>query len=301
MHPSYRDLVIDVISSDAELQWEFLEHTNLSGIKIALSTAGGRFGEREMPLLTTEKSKRILIETCKRIAMQEEIENTIEILEVAVSMRDGTHDEFKEEVTRTVWQALKDRMEKNENREMVYLHRYIKKIASIHERMRGYDLPGLDVTSEWDEAIEEAIECNRGEYLIDGDVLSRYAELTRYLSVFSAEEMRKEERVGKRKELTKIIEDVVDWEINSETSATTAKEYTEEAERLEEISSSMATIANATKETEFEIMAREIEGKAEWYREYYESEGENGEDEEGWWSGGKGEDEGIIDKIFEDI
>lgn len=51
VHPSWRDLVIDHLSSDHDARERFLQHCSVHGALLALSLAGGHGGERELPLL----------------------------------------------------------------------------------------------------------------------------------------------------------------------------------------------------------------------------------------------------------
>jgi hypothetical protein len=51
VHPSWRDLVIDDLASDGDARRRFLGHCSIDGVLLALSTAGGAVGERNLPLL----------------------------------------------------------------------------------------------------------------------------------------------------------------------------------------------------------------------------------------------------------
>jgi hypothetical protein len=54
VHPSWRDLVIDQLTSDAAGRRAFLARAGIEGLLLALSTGGGRTGEREFPLLVDD-------------------------------------------------------------------------------------------------------------------------------------------------------------------------------------------------------------------------------------------------------
>ena len=51
VHPSWRDLVIDHLSSEHAARERFLRNCSVHGALLALSLGGGRRGERELPLL----------------------------------------------------------------------------------------------------------------------------------------------------------------------------------------------------------------------------------------------------------
>jgi hypothetical protein len=71
MHPSYRDLVIDELATDASLQADFLRSMSLEGIKLAVSSSGGSTGNRQFPLMTSPLSWERLEKGCMTIAFQE--------------------------------------------------------------------------------------------------------------------------------------------------------------------------------------------------------------------------------------
>jgi hypothetical protein len=63
-HPSCRDMVIDELAKDPGLLHPFLESTSLDGIKLAVSTAGGRKGKRRFPFITSQDCWRLLEKSC---------------------------------------------------------------------------------------------------------------------------------------------------------------------------------------------------------------------------------------------
>src|SRR5439155_7968902 len=56
IHPSYRDLVIDELTNDLQLQTIFLNNASLQGLQLALSEAGGASGARDFPFLGSDAS-----------------------------------------------------------------------------------------------------------------------------------------------------------------------------------------------------------------------------------------------------
>jgi hypothetical protein len=54
VHPSWRDLVIERLADDAAGRREFLAACGVEGALLALSVAGGRAGERRLPLLRAD-------------------------------------------------------------------------------------------------------------------------------------------------------------------------------------------------------------------------------------------------------
>lgn len=54
IHPSYRDLVIDELSSDDGIRKHFIATTDYAGVTLAISSLGGTVGGRSVPLLRDE-------------------------------------------------------------------------------------------------------------------------------------------------------------------------------------------------------------------------------------------------------
>lgn len=67
IHPSWRDLIIEYLATHQIERREFLTNCTLPGIMLALSTAGGQYGERQTPFLSREEDVLALISTLKRV------------------------------------------------------------------------------------------------------------------------------------------------------------------------------------------------------------------------------------------
>jgi len=64
IHPSYRDLVIDELTQNADLRNTFLKRASLEGVKLAVSDTGGRYGKRRLPFIRSAESWDVLRERC---------------------------------------------------------------------------------------------------------------------------------------------------------------------------------------------------------------------------------------------
>lgn len=81
IHPSYRDLVIDELIEDAKLRSAFIRGASLEGIKLAVSSTGGKSGERQHPFIRSAESWDILQERClSLVRTQDEQEELLETL-----------------------------------------------------------------------------------------------------------------------------------------------------------------------------------------------------------------------------
>jgi hypothetical protein len=82
MHPSYRDLVIDELASQAELRTRFLQRMSLQGIKLAISDSGGAEGNRVFPLMADSKSWELLRERCVQIVDNTDVGEISDLLTI---------------------------------------------------------------------------------------------------------------------------------------------------------------------------------------------------------------------------
>ena len=64
VHPSWRDLVIDELSADAEGRARFLAAAGLDGLELAISAGGGAHGERNLPLVRGDADWDALTARC---------------------------------------------------------------------------------------------------------------------------------------------------------------------------------------------------------------------------------------------
>ena len=60
VHPSWRDLVIDHLSSEHDARERFLRNCSVHGVLLALSLGGGHRGERDLPLLRRDADWDVL-------------------------------------------------------------------------------------------------------------------------------------------------------------------------------------------------------------------------------------------------
>jgi len=90
IHPSYRDLVIEELCQSAALSEQFLRSASLAGISLAVSTAGGEKGDRELPLLTDGHRWKVFAERCRELCDSVDIADLTNLLSVlAGALRQG--------------------------------------------------------------------------------------------------------------------------------------------------------------------------------------------------------------------
>lgn len=91
IHPSYRDLVIDELCSSPLFRNAFLSQMGVPGVILSLSDAGGRLGERRMPLMVDATSWHLLDATVQRLARSVNITDLLRITGALVGAAQVNH------------------------------------------------------------------------------------------------------------------------------------------------------------------------------------------------------------------
>jgi hypothetical protein len=68
VHPSWRDLVIEELATDADARRAFLRDCSVEGILLAVSTGGGLMGERALPLIVDDADWDLVGDHAARLA-----------------------------------------------------------------------------------------------------------------------------------------------------------------------------------------------------------------------------------------
>jgi hypothetical protein len=80
MHPSWRDLLIERLASEAKTRQEFLAKCGIEGLLLAVSSAGGATGKRQAPLIKTDQDLVSLAMAAFRLLKTEPPYSTCRIL-----------------------------------------------------------------------------------------------------------------------------------------------------------------------------------------------------------------------------
>jgi hypothetical protein len=89
VHPSWRDLVIDSLATDAVARRRFLSHCGVDGAALALSGGGGSEGERERPLLRDDGDWDALGDGLHHLSVELDEAEAIRLLQVLADAGDG--------------------------------------------------------------------------------------------------------------------------------------------------------------------------------------------------------------------
>jgi hypothetical protein len=68
VHPSWRDVIIDHVAADDARRHRFLERSDLDGLLLAISVAGGSAGERVLPFVRTDSDWDTITDRLVRLA-----------------------------------------------------------------------------------------------------------------------------------------------------------------------------------------------------------------------------------------
>jgi len=88
VHPSWRDLVIESLAANPEERRSFLRATGVDGAAVALSTEGGRSGERVRPLLKEDADWDALGDGLHHLCADLDEEDATRLLEVLAAAGD---------------------------------------------------------------------------------------------------------------------------------------------------------------------------------------------------------------------
>lgn len=93
VHPSYRDLVIEELSSDRALRMGFLRTCSVDGLKLAVSESGGVAGERCLPLMVEAEAWTALQQRAVELVRDASTEESCEILTCFAAVVESARDD----------------------------------------------------------------------------------------------------------------------------------------------------------------------------------------------------------------
>lgn len=100
VHPSYRDLVIEELSSDSAFRMSFLRTCSADGLKLAVSDSGGAAGERCLPLMVEAEAWKALQQRAVELIRDASTEESCEILTcVATAVKSAKDDQANQRLS----------------------------------------------------------------------------------------------------------------------------------------------------------------------------------------------------------
>jgi hypothetical protein len=178
IHPSYRDLVIEELSNDPTLKGHFLGNTNLEGIKLALSDAGGAAGGRKFPLIRSDDDWKTLVTRCPQFAANAEEPEAAEMLQVLYSAHEVASTEKAgrlTEIISAVCDVLREKWDNDGQPALKSLKAYCQ-ASGVCDR-----LPALpNFTKIWEDflsRLEDEVDPTSSRLFLNPEVLDEWIEL----------------------------------------------------------------------------------------------------------------------------
>ena len=106
VHPSWRDLVIDELAADDRARGDFLRACCIQGAALALSTAGGRAGERALPLLRRDADWDALADRLAAVMPELDAPETTLILDALTEAAASAPNEVRAELDALAGETL---------------------------------------------------------------------------------------------------------------------------------------------------------------------------------------------------
>jgi hypothetical protein len=245
VHPSCRDLVIEELSTQPDLQTTFLQSMSLQGIKLAISDSGGATGERQLPLMNHDGDWDILKERCLHIVRSNPQGQITDLLTVLVSAMTNTSDlSRKEHLYRTissVCQAIAERW----NREAVRLQTDDLLAYCEASLLVTPFIPIPNLEASWAMHLENARTAmdDAENYPLSEEPIRNWVK---FMTAIDNNEPRflraKGFPIKMMADISRLIT-IIDSEIHGIISSESAEDYDAEAERLESIKEAFDSLA----------------------------------------------------------
>ncbi len=311
IHPSYRDLVVEEISSDISVTKRLLEFASIDIIKLALSDAGGAKGERKLPLLSTNEQWNILKSRCLQII--DEMTDKYSLTSLLTILRSSYSSASEQSIKGKIACVSTDLLEKlllrwNARKELLgsELLNAFYELSVIIKKL----LPSPDLESTWKASLcefQEGIRSWREDHFIK---LYCFKELINLVSVINVNEprfLRLSLFPDKYKVMIDSFIDFAEEELSSDLVSSKAEELNEFADELSDLADMIAKFSDVlpSESAKLEVVADELQSKAEGLKEEA-SQLDPGEpdfdyDYGGEHSVGNAGDQFDVNKLFDDL
>ena len=245
IHPSYRDLVIEELAHEHDLQSTFLGSMSLQGIKLVISDSGGATGERHMPLMNYRGNWDLLKSRCLEVVASGTQDEITDLLTVLTSATTNTTDTERKghlceaissvcEAARTKWNGTSSSLSTEDLTAYCNASILLTPLASIPK-----------LASSWKfhlDAMEAAIEHAENNHVLYPRPIHKWVAFT---TVVHNNEPRFLSAVGFPGKLTADINRliaIIDSELDIELDDDSADDYNAEAERLESLKSAIDSL-----------------------------------------------------------
>jgi hypothetical protein len=245
IHPSCRDLVIEELAREHDLQSKFLGSMSLQGIKLAISDSGGATGDRHMPLMNYRGNWDLLTNRCLKVVASGTQDDITDLLTALTSAATNTTDSERKsylceaiasvcETARNKWDSNSSSLSTEDLTAYCDASILLTPLASI---------PKLD--SSWKfhlDAMEEAVEHAENNDVLNPRPLHKWVAFTTAVHNNEPRFLRTVGFPGKlAADINRLIA-VIDSELEIELDDDSADDYNAEAERLESLKSAIDSL-----------------------------------------------------------
>ena len=241
IHPSYRDLVIDELASNNDDQLAFLKRVSPTGVKLALSVAGGSAGERQMPLVSAPEAWPTLETRCREIASGEDdrtVAALLDVLSSALTSEPRGVDTWISRMTQILVQALEIAARRWDERDEAI------DLAILWSFNRAANTAAIPVrrpaiTATW-EAVSNALrdDIRKGFFLSEFPVWV-YADLTHLVETHYPDLARASEYLSVRSELETRLLEIADDVAGSGTALGDPEANEDEGRRIQGLANAL--------------------------------------------------------------
>lgn len=245
IHPSCRDLVIEELAQEHDLQSKFLGAMSLQGIKLAISDSGGAIGDRHMPLMNHQGNWDLLKRRCLEVIASGTQDEMTDLLTVIASAATNTTDTERKghlcktiasvcEAVRAKWDGNASSLSTEDLTAYCDASILLTPLASIPK-----------LASSWElhlNAMKETIEHAENDQILNPRPIRKWVAFT---AVVHNNEPRFLRAVGFPWKLTGDINRliaVIDSELDLDLTDDSADDYSDEAERLESLKSAIDSV-----------------------------------------------------------
>jgi hypothetical protein len=272
IHPSYRDLIIEELAGDPNVQRVFLRGASLEGIKLALSDASDRIGARKFLLLGSKENWEILLTKCSELASKgskREIVDLLEVLSSTATQTDISADRehvllILREVCQSAcvrWNTTTEKLSANDLRAYCRASTIVTPLPPIP-----------DLTSSWLLDLQTFRNhlsiCESRETIIDPDKLTNWVELVEVIEHNEPRFLRQVSFPEKYNDEPARLMELIQKEHKSSQLLDTYEELKDEARRLSSMSELLSAMSQFFPKSakQLDQLAEQMEDRSEQLR-----------------------------------
>jgi len=281
IHPSYRDLVIDELTNDLQLQATFLRNASLPGLQLALSEAGGGTGARDFPFLGSDaawQSLRLRAEVLANQGVPTEVQALLILLTHSLRV-EAANDHIKTLISETLkdickavrlrWSTVPVKVDP--------LNAYFRALSAT-----GSEPSSPNMELSWEFATTRLREMlDHEDYLIDETIVGEWTSLADLIKFHALNFFEQPNVRANFKDDFALLSDALDRELDEYSPD--EDELSEQAERIRSIARSVSEFEDDDIVGGYDVatLTSKLKSTAEHYEESIEERGDDYDPDEG--------------------